>query len=195
MVKTVHRSITGFTLIELLITIAVLTILTVIAMPSFFDAIDRRRVVDAAEAIGKQVQQARSAAIETNRRITMVFDATSDPWCFGLTDLATCDCNATDPTESCRIPFGLNADVNPEDYEEVVGRAGQFLGVNMTAAPGQLRFEPRRGLRDDGGNPVETVIITSGRGGEAHVMINVIGRVSICSPAGPSNVSGMRTCP
>ena len=183
----------GFTLIELMVTIGVLTILIVLALPSFFGAIDRRRVVDATEAVGKQIQQARTSAIETNRPIRMVFDAASDPWCFGLTDAATCDCTTAD---SCTIPFGVDATtLAPTDYEEVVGRAGQFPGVDLVSAPATLRFEPRRGVRDDGGNPVETVVVRSARGLEAHVMVNIIGRVSTCSPAGASNVSVMKTCP
>lgn len=192
MKSAVRKQNRGFTLIELLITIGVLTILVVLATPSFFDAIDRRRVVDATEAIGKQVQQARMAAIETNRPITIVFDTASDPWCFGLTDAADCACNTAD---SCRIPFSIGTDLTPADYEEVVGRGSQYLGVDLTAAPASMRFEPRRGIRDDGGNPVETVSVTSARGSEARVMVNIIGRVSTCTPAGTGNVAGMKTCP
>lgn len=177
----------GFTLIELLVTIAVLTILIVLATPSFFDAIDRRRVVDATEAIGKQVQQARMTAIETSRPITMVFD-TGDPWCFGLTDAATCECNTAD---SCRIPFAVGTDLAPTDYEEVAGRAGQFAGIELTDAPASLRFDPRRGVRDLPATPVESILVTSARGSQARVMINIIGRVSTCS----DDIPGMKPCP
>jgi type IV fimbrial biogenesis protein FimT len=191
----------GFTLIELLITIAVLTILIVLATPSFFDAIDRRRVVDATEAIGKQVQQARMTAIETSRPITMVFD-TGDPWCFGLTDAAGCDCSIGS-SNTCTIPFGLitqtvdgitSLGLDPTTArEEVVGRggnAGQFPGVDLVDAPATLRFEPRRGVRV-GGAPVEEILVTSARGTQARVMINIIGRVSTCS----DDIAGMKPCP
>jgi type IV fimbrial biogenesis protein FimT len=202
----------GFTLIELLVTIGVLAILLVLGTPSFFDAIDRRRVVDAAEAIGKQVEQARMTAIETNRPITMVFETGAD-WCFGLTDDADgvpgCDCNAAD---SCQIPFNVPIGLipQPEDYDEMVGNAGQFPNVDLDTAPTGIRFAPGRGLRigminladpddptDDfveAVDPVETIVITSPRH-VAHVMVNAIGRVSTCSPAGAANISVMKTCP
>jgi type IV fimbrial biogenesis protein FimT len=185
----------GFTLIELLITIAVLTILIVLATPSFFDAIDRRRVVDATEAIGKQVQQARMTAIETSRPITMVFD-TGDPWCFGLTDAANCDCNTGG---SCEIPFGVETVVDvgtgvttlsPTDYAEVAGQAVQFPGIELIDAPATLRFEPGRGLRNLPAT-VESIVVTSARGSQARVMINIIGRVSTCS----DDIAGMKPCP
>ena len=189
----------GFTLIELLVTVAVLTILIVIALPSFFGAIDRRRVVDVTEAIGKQVEQARMTAIETNRPIMMVFDTAAQ--CFGLTDTdnaAGCDCTETNIAEpdSCTIPFALTLGLAADSRELVVGRAEQFPGVTMAVVPTtNLRFDPQRGIRIDGGDPLATIELTTARGLEAHVMVNIIGRVSTCSPAGASNVSVMKTCP
>ncbi|NHA15871.1 Tfp pilus assembly protein FimT/FimU [Thioalkalivibrio sp. XN279] len=199
----------GFTLIELLVTIGVLTILIVLGTPSFFDAIDRRRVVDATEALGKQVEQARMTAIETNRPITMVFDTGAD-WCFGLTDAATCDCSLAS-ADVCEIPFSVDINLIPQDYEEVAGNAGQFPGLTLDSAPAAMRFAPGRGVRigainlganpadpsDDfveTVNPVETIEITSPRH-VARVMVNAIGRVSTCSPPGAGNISVMKTCP
>jgi prepilin-type N-terminal cleavage/methylation domain-containing protein len=94
----------GFTLIELLVTIAVFAILVAMAVPSFVDAVDRRRIIDASEGIAKQIQQARTIAIQASRPITMVFDRSNAEWCFGLTDQLTCDCNAPN---DCQSPSAL----------------------------------------------------------------------------------------
>lgn len=184
-----RRSTAGFTLIELMITIVVLAILVAIAIPSFAGAVDRRRISDATEAVAKQVQQARMSAIETNRRITMVIQGSDDNWCFGLTDDPTCDCAVAD---SCRIPFSVDANIQPTDYEEVVGRGAQFRGVILDSAPALMSFEPRLGVRDDLGNPTEAIILGSARGLEARIVVNRLGRVATCSP---DEISGMAECP
>jgi type IV fimbrial biogenesis protein FimT len=187
-----QRSHTGFTLIELMVTIVVLAILIAIAVPSFAGAIDRRRISDAAEAVAKQVQQGRMAAMETSRRITMVIDQDADPWCFGLTDNADCDCTEAD---SCQIPFRLDViTLQPADYEEVVGLGTLFRGVDLAGAPALMTFEPRLGARELGLD-VETIVLTSERGLEARIMVNRVGRVAVCSPAGAAQVSGMALCP
>jgi type IV fimbrial biogenesis protein FimT len=182
----------GFTLIELMVTIAVLVILTVLAVPSFVDSIDRRRIVDAAEGISKQVQQARTAAIQSNRPIAMVIDISEPEWCFGLTDQLTCDCSEAG---SCEIPFSHDVTIAPDSYEAVVGTRAQYSNMAISAAPASLRFEPRRGVRDDAGGPVESIVLVSPRGLQARVVVNAIGRVATCSPAGSTYVVGMKTCP
>jgi type IV fimbrial biogenesis protein FimT len=182
----------GFTLIELMVTIAVLVILTVLAIPSFVDSIDRRRIVDAAEGIAKQVQQARTAAIQSNRPIAMVFNLSDPEWCFGLTDQLNCDCSVVD---DCRIPFSHDLTIVPDDRQEIVGTRTQFSNVAISAAPASVRFEPSRGVRDDAGGAVESVVLVSPRGLEARVVVNLIGRVATCSPAGSAYVVGMKTCP
>jgi type IV fimbrial biogenesis protein FimT len=182
----------GFTLIELMVTIAVLVILVVLAVPSFVDNLDRRRIVDAAEGIAKQVQQARMAAIQANRPIAIVFDTTEAEWCFGLTDQAACDCRQAD---ACQIPFSHDLTITASTYQTVVGTRTQYSDVALAAAPASLRFEPRRGVRSDTGAPTESIVLTSARGREARVMVNIIGRAATCSPVGSTNVNGMRPCP
>ena len=192
----------GFTLIELMITLVVLVILITLAAPSFVDTLDRRRIVDAAETLSKQVQQARAAAIESNREISIVFDDSEGSWCFGLTSAAGCDCYETDPTEplACRIPLGAlsNLAVAGADFELVRASGEDFAGVTLQSFPAELRFEPMRGVRVDAGTPTIEMVFVSARGREAHVMVNRLGRVATCSPAdagGSPSVITMRVCP
>lgn len=188
-----HRSLQrGFTLIELMITIAVFVILVVLAVPSFVDNIDRRKIVDATEGLAKQVQQARMIAIQANRPITIVFDRADPQWCFGLTDQATCDCRIAN---DCQVPFSHDLTIVPDNYETLTGSRAQYPDIAMIAAPASLRFEPSRGIRDDPATALETLVLNSPRGLEARIMVNAIGRVSTCSPAGSTNVLGMKTCP
>jgi type IV fimbrial biogenesis protein FimT len=187
-----RKSQSGFTLIELMITVGVLAILAVLALPSFVESIDRRRIIDASEGLSKQIEQARTIAIQANRPISIVFDNSDAEWCFGLTDQLTCDCNAPD---ACQVPFSLDLTIDPGNFETVSGTRGQYSDIDMTAAPASLRFEPRRGVRIDDAAPVATITLVSARGLESRIMVNPIGRVATCSPAGSANVSGMKTCP
>ncbi|HRQ59409.1 MAG TPA: GspH/FimT family pseudopilin [Azoarcus taiwanensis] len=181
----------GVTLIELMIVLVILVILVAMAGPAFIDTLDRRRIVDATEALGKQVQQARMVAIESNRVISLIFDGDGSEWCFGLTDQNDCDCNVEN---DCRIPLGIAANLAGTDYQTVRASSAQFSGVSLAGAPGALRFEPLRGVRI-GGEPTESARFQSARGLEAQVLVNVIGRVATCSPDGSSKIIGVKTCP
>jgi type IV fimbrial biogenesis protein FimT len=198
-----HRRVSGFTLLELLITLVVLAIVVALAAPSFVDVLDRRRIVDATETMMKQVQQGRAVAIQTNRRIGMVFTvaAGGDQWCFGLTDnepgpsnpaAPLCDCTvAAIGSGACTIPLA-SAESSLDAAEPVLVRAShdQFRGVRLSNGPANLQFEPLRGLLIFGmGIPVE---FESARGREAHVVVNLLGRAVACSP--DRSVETMRAC-
>lgn len=200
--RVMARSATkGFTLIELMIVLVVLVVLLVLAVPSFVDTLDRRRAINATQALTGQIQQARSFAITRNRQVSIVIDKTSDTnWCFGLTDKADCDCSETDPTEeeACTVAF-------PGDPEVLV-RADQtsFGGVRLGAPANTsqiITFEPTRGLRIDGGaGPIAAVggddfTFESPRGRvRTLVDVNRIGRISTCSPSGARLAGGIGPC-
>jgi len=61
----------GFTLIELMVTLAVLAILTMIALPSFRDTIRRNRVNSASNALLADLNYARTEAIDRGQVVTM----------------------------------------------------------------------------------------------------------------------------
>ncbi len=61
----------GFSLVELMITIAVIAILTVIAVPSFRDAIHRNQVSSASNALLGSLAYARAEAINRGQLVSM----------------------------------------------------------------------------------------------------------------------------
>lgn len=74
----------GFTLPELLITIAILSILMAMAVPSLQDVIDRKRVQGATEGLYADMQFAKSEAVK--RGISMRIVTTSgSPWSYCVT--------------------------------------------------------------------------------------------------------------
>ncbi|WP_426664593.1 GspH/FimT family pseudopilin [Rhodanobacter aciditrophus] len=71
MTRTSPRNARGFTLIELMVTLAVLAILTMIAVPSFRDTIRRNRVNSASNALLADLGYARAEAIDRGQTVTM----------------------------------------------------------------------------------------------------------------------------
>jgi type IV fimbrial biogenesis protein FimT len=66
-----RRSSTGFTMVELLVTIAIATILTTVAIPSFSGLIASQRAKTAASELFATLLKARSDAIARNGNVTV----------------------------------------------------------------------------------------------------------------------------
>lgn len=185
-----NRKLAGFTLIELLITIVILVILITVAAPSFVDTLDRRRAINATHALIEQAHLARSVAIARNQEIRMVVSGSDGAWCVGLTDAdEDCDCNVAN---ACQI--GVPEPGNTDRFEARVVSA-TFPGVELDnpSSSTSIRFEPTRGTRSDGDGLV-TFGFESTRGVQTAVSINVIGRVSVCSPT-TRLMGGIGSCP
>lgn len=68
------RSTRGFTLFELLIVLALIAILSAVAIPTLMEGTARNSVWTASEQIGSQIRQARLKAISRNRTFRVRFD-------------------------------------------------------------------------------------------------------------------------
>lgn len=81
----------GITLIELLVTLAIVTILTVVSIPAFTSLIERYRIVSATEQLYSTLQYARTEAVKRNTDVYVSFNA-GDSWCYGINTGSACDC-------------------------------------------------------------------------------------------------------
>jgi type IV fimbrial biogenesis protein FimT len=61
----------GLTLIEMLITLGVIALLTVVAVPSLMDTLNRMAVTSAARTIGSALSLARSEAVKRGRNVSI----------------------------------------------------------------------------------------------------------------------------
>ncbi len=195
-----RRKVRGFTLIELVITITILVILVTIAAPSFVDTLDKRRLINATQAVSAHIQLARSIALVRNQEIQLIFDINEDDeWCLGISDdwlSETCDCFIQEtidsdqiifPTGSCSVGVPL-----PGSTERMLGsiQSSQFPNITFeipsSNSAAEIFFEPSRGLLSN--SPTITQVqylLTSPRDRTTRVSVNIIGRVNTCSENEP----------
>lgn len=77
-----HAGMCGFTLLELMITLAVLSVVVGIAVPSFRDMVAQQNVRAAASALHSSIVQARAEAVKRNANVTLR-PATGETWSDG----------------------------------------------------------------------------------------------------------------
>lgn len=170
----------GFTLIEMIVTVSVLAILLTVAVPSFKDMVDKRRLVGAAEQFYGDLQAARFEAIKLNKTVAIFFrNSGATNWCYGMADNigAACDCTAVTP--NCTVG----------GMPKVMGNSG-FRGVTLTVSgyeEGRICVDSRRGKffsdSDCTSNSMGNVTFSSSSG-SIQVDTQKAGRVRICSTAG-----------
>lgn len=77
-VMTPLKSVPGFTLIELVMVLAIIAVLSAIAVPRFGDATQRRRLEAAEKRILADIDHARELARARSAPVTMAFDSVND---------------------------------------------------------------------------------------------------------------------
>ena len=193
----------GFTLIELLIVVVIFGLLTSLALPSINSYIDKRKIINAAEAVYSQLQFARSQAISRSETINVNFaysdNADASTWLMGLRAGGACDPTLVaadaDWANSCvLVTSDGDADedtgdgtvdtddlvfhvISGADFNEVMLDAD---GTGTGGLPDATSFNPTRGTADQ-----VTINLTYLKGDsqyEMRVIVGRIGRVRICTP-------------
>jgi prepilin-type N-terminal cleavage/methylation domain-containing protein len=90
----------GFTLIELIIVIVIVAIGVALAVPSYRDTVEKRRLTSSAEQIFTLFSFAQSAAVKHNSDVVVNLRHTDhDTWCIGATlGPVACNCFVTEST-------------------------------------------------------------------------------------------------
>jgi type IV fimbrial biogenesis protein FimT len=165
----------GFTLLEIIIVIAIIGIISALAVPSYRDMIERNRLKQVAEALKSDLQFARTEAIKRSQNsVISRSPGTAGGWCYGLNVGANCTC--TTPG-SCAI--------------KTISGSEFSSAVNMDAATGNnSTFDSRRGTIG-----ADSVTFSTSHYA-AKVVFSDVGRVRICTPSifGKTGISGYPAC-
>jgi len=176
----------GFTLIELLVTLSVLSIMLGIAVPSFQDTLDKRRLKGAAEQLYADLQLSRFEAIKSNKQIAVSFKnlGTDTAWCYGMDDDLSNACDCTAVTSNCTVSTA------PKLFT-----SSGFRGVSMTATSlgsNNLCVDPQRGKFSSG--TISATSCSATTAGTVNIETTALGRLRLCSPAGTDHIEDYGTC-
>jgi type IV fimbrial biogenesis protein FimT len=162
----------GITLVELLFVLAIVGIITGLALPAYSDAVARARVKSAAESIYGLMQQARSEAPIRDANLSVTVN--SAHWCVGISDIANCDCTLATGATACTLNVAgqkVLHRVLGDEFDQVAV-SENFPGVRTTFSP----------IRRNA-SPAGTVTVSS-NGQEMQIKIGLIGRIRLCSATG-----------
>lgn len=172
----------GVTLVESLTVLTVIAVALGAAAPSFEQARQRRHLEGAAAQLETDIQHARSAAVASDRsvRLTVTSSSAAGGTCYVVHTGTGSDC-----------PCVGNAG-------PAVCRAGEQSLRTVRFAPGgpvqldsnvaSILFDSAKGTS----TPTGTLKLSTHDGSTVHLVVNVMGRVRMCSPNGPA--SGYKRC-
>lgn len=158
----------GFTLVELMVTIVVMAILLALAIPSFTDMMDKKRLVGAADNLLADMRYAQAEAMKTNAQVVVTF-TTGTGWSYIMN---------TNPNKTS----------SGSDYR------GSSLAVSagVTAAASTITFDPRRNTIEPTPAAVEKMVtITSAHAKTLSLEVTPESAMHLCTTTG---LSGYPAC-
>lgn len=182
----------GFTLIELMVTVAVFTILAVIAIPSFIELRERMAVRGAADQLVSFWANAKLEAVKRHTSLAVTVRKSGTTMCMGATTVLTgCDCFTAG---------ACNVDQYPVDQ-------GDWRGVTMFGQPtlgpidsddvGLAVVNPRRAYLDTATDVGGATLVSSQGRYRIKLYVDRWARPMLCAPTdSPRLLSELasRTC-
>jgi type IV fimbrial biogenesis protein FimT len=169
----------GMTWVETAVVMAVVAVVTSQAAPSMARFVDARRLEGVATQIATDLQSARIESVARNQAIRLTLQQPAQGSCYVIhTGLAAqCMCAIFAPT----ICTG-----DAREIRTIALPAGD--GVSLAANTASILFDPLHGTS----TPSATFRVLGRHGRAVHHVVNVMGRVRSCSPAG--GVAGYPSC-
>lgn len=173
----------GFTLIELMITIALLSVLLVIAVPSFNEFRQRAALRGAADQVVTFWGDARFEALRRNQFVKVGFRTSGTNFCIGA---ATTTDPADDTSCNCFNAGACNVAAYPQNQTDWRGMTVAAVTTMGDDDGGVIVINPKRG------NITETadegrIFLGTPTSSNANYRLNIVfdrnGRAIVCEPA------------
>ena len=186
----------GFTVIELMISIAVLAIITSLALPSYRTILEKRQVTSGAEQLGAFLSLAQLESVKRNQFVAVNYANNGGEWCLGMragdTAAVDCDCTVTDVSsnQACELDDGTLKVFTSSalNYPDVL-QAADVGGADDT-----LVYDPVRGLIQDA-ETAKLQLLSDDGSYALDVEVSPTGRVKICSNnVANKDVPGYKEC-
>jgi prepilin-type N-terminal cleavage/methylation domain-containing protein len=170
----------GFTLIELMVTVAVIVVLMLIAIPSFQAFRQRASVRAAADQAVVLWNQARFEAAKRNTYVKVARQTSGGSYCLGAAtttnpaDTTACDCFSATACDVARFP------ATQSDWR------GASMSASTNAALGVVVLEPKRAFLTAGSAAnAGGITFTSPSGPyvyKINMRVDAFGRAFLCEP-------------
>lgn len=199
------RKISGFTLVELMITLVVVLVLVLLAVPSFRDYIEKARVRGAADQITDLLARARASAVKSNLPVSIkAAGSGSSAWCVGARMAAEPSAWAlrpgTAPTCDCTAPANCLVESEPLFLDAASISSG--TPPEATISGFDFSYSPKLGGVSANGDDksflvdeARSIDLVSPNGRyKLTVGVTPLGQSFVCVPAGNPVFLGYREC-
>lgn len=154
-----RRRARGLTLLELVVVLAIVGVLTTLALPSFGSMLARHRLKAAAEHLAADLGELRLLAAQRGRPLQLNLQP-GPQWCWALATAGGCD---------CRVPQGCQMKtVRAQDHPGVTLAEGGEMAVDARVL---------------GSWPVDrAALLQNSEGAALRVGLTPLGRPKVCAP-------------
>lgn len=178
----------GLTMVELLVSITLLGILLSLALPSYREMIEKRRLTQGAEQIFAFVNSMQGVASRSNSMVTVSYARTAeDDWCLGATLGATpCDCTESDSGQAAFCA------VDGSETRLTNDHVGNDRILESMSGDGAYAYDPVRGLTDD---TLDIGLHSPNDNYQLRLTVSNTGHAVLCSKDADHRVPGYAECP
>lgn len=173
-----HEIQRGLTLVEMLIVLVTTCLVASAAAPALVKLTEHRRLAGAAAQLETELNFARSTAVASNRTLRISFESDAQSSCYVMHTGAAHQCRCGEEVPVC-------------DAEVQAYRSQRFdasTPVSLSSNVSSMAFDATQGTV----TPTSTLELRGRSGSRIRLIVNVMGRVRSCSPAG--EVAGLRPC-
>jgi prepilin-type N-terminal cleavage/methylation domain-containing protein len=180
----------GFGLHELMVVLSLVAVLSALAVPSYGEAIEKRRITNGAEQIVSFVRTIQTESVKRNRMATVSYSSEDDgSWCIGaVLNQIPCDCMQTDQSD----PGFCAIDSAPWVLRDTDVQARNL--ISSVSGDGAFAFDPVRGMFRD---PTDSLVLGL-HSGEGQFRLNLsvasTGKIALCLPSLGTKISGFSVC-